>query len=170
MTAPPREHVERRLAAILVADVVGYSRLMSTDEEGTLARLKALRRDLIDPKIAEHNGRIIKLMGDGALVEFPSVVEAVQCAVEIQAAMPDRNTEVPQEKRIAFRIGVNVGDVIIDGEDIYGDGVNIGARLQTLAEPGTVLVSGIVHDHVRDKLPYAFDDLGEQHVKNIARP
>ena len=170
MTPQPREHVERKLSAILVADVVGYSRLMSADEEGTLARLKALRRDLIDPKIAEHNGRMIKLMGDGALVEFPSVVEAVQCAVEIQAAMPDRNIEVPQEKRIAFRIGVNVGDVIIDGEDIYGDGVNIGARLQTLAEPGTVLVSGIVHDHVRDKLPYAFDDLGEQHVKNIARP
>lgn len=165
-----RPHVERRLAAILVADVVGYSRLMGADEEGTLARLKALRRELIDPKIAEHSGRMIKLMGDGALVEFPSVVEAVQCAVEIQAAMPGHNVEVPSERQIAFRIGVNLGDVIIDGEDIYGDGVNIGARLQALAEPGAVLISGTVHDHVRDKLPYTYEDLGEQHVKNIARP
>jgi TolB-like protein/class 3 adenylate cyclase len=169
-SAAPEQHVERKLTAILVADVVGYSRLMGADEEGTLTRLKALRRDLIDPKIAEHGGRIIKLMGDGALVEFPSVVDAVRCAVEIQAAMPERNAEVPPEKQIAFRIGINVGDVIIDGQDIYGDGVNIGARLQASASPGTVLVSGTAHDHVHNKLPYAFDYLGEQHVKNIARP
>src|SRR5690242_15330446 len=134
-SAAPEQHVERKLTAILVADVVGYSRLMGADEEGTLTRLKALRRDLIDPKIAEHGGRIIKLMGDGALVEFPSVVDAVRCAVEIQAAMPERNAEVPPEKQIAFRIGINVGDVIIDGQDIYGDGVNIGARLQASASP-----------------------------------
>jgi adenylate cyclase len=166
----PQQHVERKLTAILVADVVGYSRLMGADEEGTLARLKALRRDLIDPKIGEHGGRMIKLMGDGALVEFASVVDAVRCAVEIQAAMPSRNAEIPSEKQITLRIGINVGDVIIDGQDIYGDGVNIGARLQALASSGAVLVSGAAYEHVHDKLPYTFDYLGEQHVKNIARP
>src|SRR6516225_4382350 len=165
-----KQPVERRLAAILAADVAGYSRLMGADEEGTLDRLKAHRRELIDPKVKEHRGRIVKLTGDGALVEFPSVVDAVKCAVEIQRAMADRNAETPEDKRIAFRIGVNLGDVIIDGDDIYGDGVNIAARLEALAEPGGVCLSGTVHDHIGDRLPFAFEDIGEQQVKNIARP
>ncbi len=131
-----REPVERRLAAILATDVAGYSRLMGADEEGTLAHLKAHRRQLVDPKIKEHRGRIVKTTGDGMLVEFPSVVDAVRCAVEIQRAMIDRNAEIPEDQRITFRIGVNLGDVIIDGDDIYGDGVNIAARLEALAEPG----------------------------------
>jgi adenylate cyclase len=132
------KNVERRLAAILAADVVGYSRLMGEDETGTLAQLKAHRKDLIDPKIAEHHGRIVKLMGDGALVEFPSVVEAVQCAVEIQPAMAERNAAIPEDRRIEFRLGINVGDIIVEGDDIYGDGVNVAARLEGLAEPGGV--------------------------------
>ena len=164
------ERVDRRLAAILAADVAGYSRLMGADEEGTLARLKAHRRELVDPKVKEHRGRTVKLTGDGALVEFPSVVDAVRCAVEIQRAMADRNAETPEDRRIAFRIGVNLGDVIVDGDDIYGDGVNIAARLEGLAEPGGICVSGTVHDHIGDRLPYAFEDMGEQNVKNIARP
>ena len=165
-----KQPVERRLAAILAADVAGYSRLMGADEEGTLERLKAHRRELIDPKIKEQRGRIVKLTGDGALVEFPSVVDAVRCAVEIQRAMLDRNAETLEDKRIAFRIGVNLGDVIIDGDDIYGDGVNIAARLEALAEPGGVCLSGTVRDHVGDRLPYTFEDIGEQSVKNIAQP
>lgn len=165
-----RQRVERRLAAILAADVVGYSRLMSTDEAGTLGRLKALRREFLDPKTAEHGGRIVKLMGDGALVEFPSVVDAVQCAVEIQRGMVARNADVPEDRRIEFRIGINLGDVIIEDGDIYGDGVNIAARLEALAEPGGVCVSRTVFDHVRGKVHLAFDDLGEQRVKNIAEP
>ncbi len=160
----------RRLAAILAADVAGYSRLMGADEEGTLNRLKAHRRELVDPKIREHHGRIVKTTGDGMLVEFPSVVDAVRCAVEIQRAMVDRNAEVPEDKRITFRIGVNLGDVIADGDDIYGDGVNIAARLEALAEPGGICISRTVRDHIGDRLPYAFDDIGEQNVKNIAQP
>jgi TolB-like protein/class 3 adenylate cyclase/Tfp pilus assembly protein PilF len=164
------ERVDRRLAAILAADVAGYSRLMGADEEGTLDRLKAHRRELVDPKVKEHRGRIVKLTGDGALVEFASVVDAVRCAVEIQRAMADRNAETPEDKRIAYRIGVNLGDVIIDGDDIYGDGVNIAARLEALAEPGGVCISRTVRDHVGDRLPYIFKDIGEQSVKNIAQP
>jgi len=164
------ERVERRLAAILAADVVGYSRLMGENEESTLAALKTLRRELIDPKVKEHHGRIVKTTGDGALVEFASVVDAVRCAVEIQREMIDRNADVPTERRIAFRIGINLGDIIIDEGDIYGDGVNVAARLEALAEPGGICVSRVVRDQVRDKLDFAFDDRGEQQVKNISRP
>src|SRR5712691_505210 len=160
----------RRLAAILAADVAGYSRLMGADEEGTLDRLKAHRRELVDPKIKEHRGRIVKTTGDGMLVEFASVVDAVRCAVEVQRAMVDRNAETAEDKRITFRIGVNLGDVIIDEDDIYGDGVNIAARLEALAEPGGICISRVVRDQIRDKLPYPFEDRGEQSVKNIARP
>src|SRR2546421_7657260 len=165
-----KQPVERRLAAILAADVAGYSRLMGADEEGTLERLKAHRRELVDPKIREHHGRIVKTTGDGMLVEFPSVVDAVRCAVEIQRAMVDRNAGELDNKRITFRIGINLGDVIADGDDIYGDGVNIAARLEALAEPGGVCISRTVRDHIGDRLPYPFDDIGEQSVKNIAQP
>jgi TolB-like protein/class 3 adenylate cyclase len=164
------ERVERRLAAVLAADVVGYSRLMGADEEGTLARLKALRRELADPKIKEHRGRIVKTTGDGLLIEFASVVDAVRCAVEVQREMGERNTDVPPDGRIEFRMGINLGDIIKDGRDIYGDGVNIAARLEALAEPGGICVSRVVRDQVRDKLAFSFEDLGEQQVKNIARP
>jgi TolB-like protein len=164
------KRVERRLTAILAADVVGYSRLMGADEEGTLERLKALRRQLVDPKIAEHHGRIVKTTGDGLLVEFASVVDAVRCAVEIQQAMPERNTGFGADNRIELRIGINLGDVIVEGDDLYGDGVNIAARIEALADAGGVFVSNTVHDHVRDRLPFLFEDLGEQQVKNIARP
>jgi adenylate cyclase len=160
----------RRLAAILAADVAGYSRLMGADEEGTLERLKALRRELLDPKIVEHRGRIVKTTGDGMLVEFASVVDAVRCAVAVQQAMPERNTGVGAKSRIELRIGINLGDVIVEGDDLYGDGVNIAARIEALADAGGVFVSNTVHDHVRDRLPFAFEDLGEQQVKNIARP
>jgi len=160
----------RRLAAILAADIAGYSRLMGADEEGTLAALKAIRRDLADPKIKEHRGRIVKTTGDGLLVEFASVVDAVRCAVEIQRAMAERNLEVAVERRIEFRIGINLGDVILDEGDLYGDGVNIAARLEALAEPGEICVSRVVHDQVRDRLDIAFEDRGEQRVKNITRP
>jgi TolB-like protein/class 3 adenylate cyclase/Tfp pilus assembly protein PilF len=162
--------MQRKLAAILAADVVGYSRLMEADEANTLARLKSTRTNLIDPKIAAHNGRIVKLMGDGALVEFPSVVDAVGCAVEIQRAMAECNAELPAEKQLEFRIGVNLGDVIVEGEDIYGDGVNVAARLEGLAEPGGVLISGTAFDQVERKLEYGFEFLGEQKVKNIETP
>jgi adenylate cyclase len=160
----------RRLAAILAADVAGYSRLMGADEEGTLERLKALRRELLDPKIAEHRGRIVKTTGDGMLVEFASVVDAVRCAVAVQQAMPEQNTGVATENRIGLRIGINLGDVIVEGDDLYGDGVNIAARIESLADAGGVFVSNTVYDHVRDRLPFVFEDLGEQQVKNIARP
>ncbi len=160
----------RRLAAILAADMAGYSRLMGEDEEGTLERLKALRRELIDPKIAERHGRIVNTTGDGMLVEFASVVDAVRCAVEVQQAMPERNGGVAAQSRIELRIGINLGDVIVEGDDLYGDGVNIAARLEGLADAGGVFLSNTVHDHVRDRLPYVFEDLGEQQVKNIARP
>jgi adenylate cyclase len=160
----------RRLAAILAADVAGYSRLMGADEEGTHERLKALRRELVDPKIAGHHGRIVKTTGDGMLVEFPSVVDAVRCAVAVQQAMPERNTGVAADSRIELRIGINLGDVIVEGDDLYGDGVNIAARIEALADAGGVFVSNTVHDQVRDRLPFVFEDLGEQQVKNIARP
>jgi TolB-like protein/class 3 adenylate cyclase len=160
----------RRLAAILAADVAGYSRLMGADEEGTHARLQAHLRELIEPKIAEHRGRVVKNTGDGFLAEFASVVDAVRCAVEVQRGMSERNAGTPPEKRIEFRVGINLGDVIVEGEDIFGDGVNVAARLEALADAGGVLVSNTVHDHVRDRLPFVFEDLGEQSVKNIARP
>jgi TolB-like protein len=160
----------RRLAAILAADVAGYSRLMGADEEGTLERLKALRREVLDPKIAEHRGRIVKTTGDGLLGEFASVVDAVRCAVEIQQAMPKQNTGVAVDNRIELRIGINLGDVIVEGDDLYGDGVNIAARIEALADAGGVFVSNTVHDQVRDRLPFVFEDLGEQQVKNITRP
>jgi TolB-like protein/class 3 adenylate cyclase len=159
----------RRLAAILAADVAGYSRLMGADEEGTLERLKALRRELLDPKIAQHHGRIVKTTGDGLLVEFASVVDAVRCAVNVQQAIPERNADVAADNRIELRIGINLGDVIVEGDDLYGDGVNIAARVEALADAGGVFVSNTVHDHVRDRLPFVFEDLGEQQVKNIAR-
>ena len=160
----------RRLAAILAADVVGYSRLMGTDEEGTHERLKAHLRELVEPKIGEHRGRIVKNTGDGFLAEFSSVVDAVRCATEIQRGMAEREPEVPEERRIRFRIGINLGDVIAEGEDIFGDGVNIAARLEELAEPGGICISRVVRDQVRDRLNHTFEDLGEQTVKNIARP
>jgi TolB-like protein/class 3 adenylate cyclase len=160
----------RRLAAILAADVAGYSRLMGADEEGTLERLKALRRELVDPKIAEHRGRIVKTTGDGLLVEFASVVDAVRCAVAVQQAMPERATGFGADSRIELRIGINLGDVIVEGDDLYGDGVNIAARIEALADAGGVFVSNTVHDQVRDRLPFVFEDLGEQQVKNITRP
>src|SRR5712672_4876320 len=164
------KRVERRLAAILAADVAGYSRLMGEDEEGTLAALKAIRRELGDPKIAEHRGRIVKTTGDGLLVEFAGVVDAARCAVDVQREMALRNAAVPAERRIEFRIGINLGDIIIDGTDIFGDGVNVAGRLEALAEPGGICVSRVVRDQVRDKLDFAFEDRGEQQVKNIARP
>jgi adenylate cyclase len=160
----------RRLAAILAADVAGYSRLMGADEQGTHERLKAHLRELVDPKIKEHRGRTVKNTGDGLLAEFPSVLDAVRCAAEIQRGMIDREPEAPEERRIRFRIGVNLGDVIVEEHDIFGDGVNIAARLEGLAEPGGLCVSRVVHDQVRDKLPYPFEDRREQSVKNVARP
>jgi adenylate cyclase len=162
--------MERRLAAILAADVVGYSRLMGEDETGTLGRLRLLRSELVQPTITERKGRIVKLMGDGLLAEFPSVVEAVQCAVDIQQSMTGREADLPGERRLRLRIGVNLGDVIVEGSDIYGDGVNVAARLEGLAEPGGVCISGKVREEVRNKLSAAFEDLGEQKVKNIAEP
>ncbi len=163
-------HVERRLTAILAADVAGYSRLMGLDEEGTLAQFRAHRRALIDPKITENRGRIVKTTGDGLLVEFASVVDAVRCAVEVQRGMIERNADVPQGKRVEFRIGINVGDIIIEDGDIFGDGVNVAARLEGLAEPGGICVSGRVEEDVQGKLDTAFEDIGEQQLKNIARP
>src|ERR1700730_16090350 len=163
-----RDH--RRLAAIVSADVVGHSLPMGRDDSATLAGLKAHRRELIDPKIAEYGGRIVKTTGDGLLLEFPSVVDAVRCSVDVQRGMAERNAGVPPDQRIDLRIGINVGDIIIDGEDILGDGVNVAARLQTLAEPGGICVSRVVRDQVLDKLSFAFEDLGSQQVKNIARP
>jgi len=160
----------RRLTAILAADVAGYSRLMGADEEGTHERLKAHRRELVDPKIQEHQGRIVKTTGDGLLVEFTSVVDAMRCAAEVQRGMVDRERELAAEQRIRLRIGINLGDVIAEEGDIFGDGVNIAARLETLAEPGGICVSRTVRDQIRDKLPYPLDDIGEQSVKNIARP
>ena len=160
----------RRLTAILAADVAGYSRLMGSDEEGTHERLQAHLRELVNPKIAEHRGRVVKTTGDGFLAEFASVVDAVRCAVEVQRGMAERNADTPPQRRIEFRMGINLGDVIAEGDDIFGDGVNVAARLEALAEPGGICVSRVVRDQVRDKVDLAFDDLGEQQVKNIARP
>jgi adenylate cyclase len=165
------ERVERRLAAILAADVVGYSRLMGIDEAGTLARLRTHRREFIDPKIVEHNGRIVKTTGDGILIEFSSVVEAVSCAVAMQRGMVERNISTPDDQKIVFRVGVNLGDIILaEDNDILGDGVNVAARLEGIAEPGGICVSRVVRDQVRDKIDIAFEDLGEAALKNIARP
>ena len=160
----------RRLAAILAADVAEYSRLMGADEEGTHERLKAHLRELVEPKIAEHRGRIVKNTGDGFLAEFASIVDAVRCAAEVQRGMIEREPEVPEERRIRFRIGVNLGDVIVEEHDIFGDGVNVAARLEALAEAGGICISRMVRDQIRDKLTYPFEDMGEQSVKNIARP
>src|SRR4029453_17160724 len=160
--------VQRRLAAILAADAVGYSRLIGADEEGTLAALKAHRLELIDPKVERHHGRIVKTTGDGALIEFASVVDAVRCAIDVQRGMAERNTGVPSDERIEFRIGINVGDIVIDGDDILGDGVNIAARLEGLAEPGGVLVSRAVRDQVRDPLDLVFEDLGAPALQDIS--
>ena len=164
------DRVERRLAAVLAADVAGYSRLMEADEEGTLAALRAVRRELSDPKIAEHRGRIVKTTGDGLLVEFLSVVDAVRCAVAVPRGMAARNAAVPVARRIEFRLGVNLGDVIIEDGDLLGDGVNVAARLEALAEPGGICVSRVVRDQVRHRIDLGFEDLGEQQLKNIARP
>jgi adenylate cyclase len=164
------EPVQRRLAAILAGDVAGYSRLMGVDEVGTLAALKAHRQEAIDPKLARHNGRVVKTTGDGILIEFPSVVDAVQCAVEIQEDIRARNAAIAPEKRIEFRIGINVGDIIVEGADVFGDGVNIAARLEQLAEPGGICISRAAYEQVRDKLDFKFEDCGQQAVKNIARP
>ena len=163
-------HTERKLAAILALDVAGYSRLMSQDEEGTLRGLMAHLGELVEPRIAAHRGRIVKRTGDGLLVDFASAVEAVRSAIEIQSGMVERNRATPEDSRIEFRIGINLGDVIIEGDDIYGDGVNIAARLEGIAEPGAIFVSRAVRDSVRDKLEVALEDLGEKSVKNIARP
>jgi len=160
----------RRLVAILAADVAGYSRLMELDEDGTYERLMGCRREIIEPRIKFHHGRVVKTAGDGMLAEFPSVVEAVLCAVEVQCGMTRRNAGLSEDKRISLRIGVNVGDVIVEPNDIYGDGVNVAARLEGLAEPNGICISRGVHDQVRDKLPYRFADIGQQSVKNIARP
>jgi adenylate cyclase len=163
--------VERRLAAILAADVAGYSRLIGADEGGTLERLRALRRELLDPKIAEHRGRLVKTTGDGLLVEFGSVVDALRCAVEVQREMAGRNTGgVLPSNRIEFRIGINVGDIVVEDGDIFGDGVNIAARLEALAEPGGICVAARVQEDAAGKLDLAFEDIGEQQLKNIARP
>jgi TolB-like protein/class 3 adenylate cyclase len=160
----------RRLAAILAANVVGYSRLMAVDEAGTHARLKALRKDFIEPEIAEHHGRLAKLMGDGALVEFASVVDAVECAAAIQAGVAERQAELPGDRRIAFRIGINIGDVIIEEGDVYGDGVNVAARLEALAEPGEICISRNVYNQVKGKVAFGFEPMGEHRVKNIPEP
>jgi len=160
----------RRLAAILAADVAGYSRLIGADEGGTLDRLRALRRELLDPKIAEHRGRLVKTTGDGLLVEFGSLVDALRCAVEVQSEMTGHNTGVPPNKRIELRIGINVGDIVVEGGDIFGDGVNVAARLEGLAEPGGICVSARVQEDAAGKLDLAFEDIGEQQLKNIARP
>ncbi len=164
------EGVERRLTTILAADVVGYSRLMATDDAGTLTSLKALRRELFEPKTAEYHGRVVKLMGDGTLMEFGSVVDAVTFAVDVQRAMALRNTDVPEDQRITYRIGINIGDIIVEDEDIYGDGVNVAARLEGLAEPGGICVSRTVFNHVQGKVDLGFEDLGEREVKNIPKP
>jgi adenylate cyclase len=166
----PEERVERRLAAILCADVVGYSRLMGADEEGTLAALKSHRRELIDPLIDQHRGRIFKTTGDGMMIEFASVVDAVRCAVVVQRGMEDRNANLPENERIRLRIGINLGDVMVDEGDMFGDGVNVAARLEALAAPGEICVSYSVREQVGEKLPIGFAELGEHGVKNIARP
>lgn len=164
------ERAQRRLAAILAADVVGYSRLMEQDEAGTLAALKSRRKDVLEPLVARHHGRVFKVTGDGVLVEFPSAVDAVQCAVDLQRGMTAANTEQSDDRAIVLRIGVNLGDVLVEGGDLYGDGVNIAARLESLADPGGVLISGTIFDHIGTKINVGFEDLGAQELKNIAQP
>ena len=164
------DQVKRKLAAILAADIAGYSRLMGADEAGTLARLKEYRRELIDPKNKQYRGRVVKTTGDGILIEFPSVVDAISCSLEVQQGMRERNADIPPEKRIEFRIGINLGDVIVEGRDLYGDGVNISARLEGLAEPGGICISQTVLNHSRGKIAFEVDDLGEQALKNIVQP
>ena len=166
----PDQLFERRLAAIVAADVVGYSRLMGLNETGTLTRLKSLRHSLLEPMIASYHGRIVKLMGDGVLIEFPSVVDALACSVQIQRAIPSRNESLPEEQHIELRIGINLGDVIVEGDDLYGDGVNIAARLEPLAEPGGICLSQGARDALGSKLPLDYEDLGDQSLKNIAEP
>jgi adenylate cyclase len=162
--------VERRLTAVLAADVAGYSRLMGHDEEGTLAKLKSFRKALVDPAIAEHRGHIVKTAGDGMLAEFASAVDAARCAIEVQRGMAEQNTGVPQELRIEFRIGIHVGDIIIDESDIFGDGVNIAARLEGIAQSGGICISDDAHRQIRGKVGAVFDDMGPQLLKNIAEP
>src|SRR6266702_1263093 len=164
------EHVERRLVAVLAADVAGYSRLMGADEEGTLAQLKAIRKALVDPTFAMHRGRIVKTTGDGMLVEFASAVDAARGAAEVQRSMAKQNINVPQDTRIEFRIGIHVGDIIIDDNDIFGDGVNIAARLAGIAEPGGICVSDDAQRQIRGKVDIAFGDMGPQNLKNIIEP
>ena len=164
------EGVERRLTTILAVDVVGYSRLMAADEAGTLAQLKTHRKEVIEPRTSEHHGRVVKLMGDGTLMEFASVVDAVNFAVDLQRTMANRNADVPGDRQVTYRIGINIGDIIVDGEDIYGDGVNVAARLEALAEPGGICVSRTVFDHAKGKVEVGFEDLGAQKVKNIPEP
>ena len=161
---------QRKLVAILQVDVVGYSRLMEEDEAGTLARLKALRLEFFDKTVQTYGGRIVKVVGDGALVEFASVVDAVGCAVVLQEGMKERNQGIAEDRRIAFRMGINLGDIIVEDDDIYGDGVNVAARLEALAEPGAICVSDAVHAAIGNKLPLDFHDLGEQQVKNLTKP
>jgi adenylate cyclase len=163
-------HVQRRLAAILAADVVGYSRLLEQDEAGTLAELKERRRTILNPLVAEHHGRIVKVMGDGVLVEFASAVNAVQCAVKLQQAMAGANEGQPTDRHLVLRIGVNLGDVFVEGGDLYGEGVNIASRLEGIAEPGSILVSGTAYDHVKNKAGVGFDELGAQSLKNMGEP
>jgi len=170
MATPGQGRIERRLAAILAADVAGYSRLTGLDEEGTLKRLRKLRRELINPAVSLHRGRIVKTTGDGILIEFPSVVEAVRCALDVQRGMDGRNADMPPEQRIEFRVGINLGDVVVEGEDLLGDGVNVAARLEGISEPGGICVSDAAYQQVRDKLDVNFEDAGEQQLKNIARP
>src|SRR6185436_14604320 len=164
------ERTQRRLAAVLAADVVGFSRLMEQDESATLTALKARRRQVLDPLVARHRGRIFKIAGDGALVEFGSAVNAVACAVELQRGMAAANSGVPEDRQIVLRIGVNLGDIVVEGSDLYGEGVNLAARLEGFAEPGGICISAKVHDEVRRKLAFDGDDLGEQRFKNIATP
>jgi adenylate cyclase len=162
--------MERRLAAVMIADVAGYGRLSQADEEGTRARFRADLGEVFEPKIANHHGRLVKTMGDGLLVEFHSVVDALRCAIEVQRAEAERNAGLMAERRLAFRIGINLGDVVVEGDDIHGDGVNIADRLQSLAEPGGIAISGTAYDHVKAKLAVGYADLGEQRVKSIADP
>jgi len=164
------QRVQRRLAAIMAVDVVGYSRLMREDEAGTLAQLKTLRKELLDPKVDEYGGRIVKTTGDGILVEFPSAVDAVQHAVDVQLAMERRGSDVPKDRRIEIRVGINVGDVIVEGDDLFGDGINVASRLEGIALPGCTCISSSVYEQVRHKIDIAYEDLGEQSVKNIADP
>src|SRR6516165_9060331 len=164
------DRAQRRLAAIMAADVVGYSRLMQADEAGTLARLKDRRSQILKPAVERHRGRIVKYIGDGVLIEFASAVDAVECAVQLQQAMESANTGLPEDRRVRLRVGVNLGDVMVEGSDLYGDGVNIASRLQALAEPGSVCIARTVFNHVRGKVKLGFEDLGEKHLKNITEP